>query len=116
MSHQICHIEGQASRMDKYDADLSSCMLEFGLGCDALAHVDDEIDGVSSPGTSAAGAGVAGKDEGDSPPHRTSRMGGSFRLFGKTADRTLAVLSSNNDGRDRRVEEEGGGDRNESLP
>ena len=108
MEAGLLRIEGQASRMDKYDADLSSCMLEFGLGCDALAHVDDEIDGV--------GAGVAGNDKGDSPPHRTSRMGGSFRLFGKTADRTLAVLSSNNDGRDRRVEEEGGGDRNESLP
>ena len=68
------------------------------------------------PKIDGAGAGVAGNDEGDSPPHRTSRMGGAFRLIGETADRALAVLSSNNDGRDRRVEEEGGGDRNESLP
>jgi sorting nexin-1/2 len=94
----LVRIENQASRMDKYDAELSNCMLEFGLGCDALAHVDDEIDGVSASGIMAE-AGVAGNDESDSPADRTSGIGRAFRLIGETADRASAVLSSNNNGR-----------------
>ena len=43
--------EVQASRIARGDKDLSACMLEFGLGCDALSRVDDEINGVTSAGS-----------------------------------------------------------------
>lgn len=62
-------VEAQASAMVKRDKDISSCLLEFGLGCDALAHIDDEVNG----------AGV-GEEEG------SSGIGQTFRLIGRTTD------------------------------
>ncbi|KAL3808502.1 hypothetical protein ACHAXA_008323 [Cyclostephanos tholiformis] len=92
----LLRIEAQASRMARHDKDLSSCMLEFGLGCDALAHVDDEIDGVGMVGTDVAGE----NDDGSSPAaDRPGGIGGAFRLIGETADRASAVLSSPHDER-----------------
>ncbi len=46
-------------------------MLEFGLGCDDLCHIDDEINGVIS--------------EGDDDTASTG-IGQTFRQMGKTAD------------------------------
>jgi len=77
----LVRIEAQASRMVKGEKDLSSCMLEFGLGCDALAHVDDEI------------CGTAGAGTGDESS-RSSGIGRTFRLIGRSADGASAVASA----------------------
>jgi len=67
-------VEAQASAMVKRDKDVSSCLLEFGLGCDALAHIDDEVNG-SGVGDEAGASGI----------------GQTFRLVGKTADAISAI-------------------------
>lgn len=76
-------IEVQASAMVKRDKDASSCLLEFGLGCDALAHVDDEINSTTS----------SGKDDVDAETTPGSGISQTFRHVGKTAD-ALSVLSA----------------------
>jgi len=63
-------IEAQASAMLKRDKDVSSCLLEFGLGCDSLAHIDDEGNGDTS---------------------NASGIGQTFRLIGQTADAISAM-------------------------
>ena len=67
-------VEAQASAMVKRDKDVSSCLLEFGLGCDALAHIDDEVNG--------AGLG----DEANS-----TDISKTFKMVGKTADASSAI-------------------------
>ena len=64
-------IDTQTSSLIRRDKDVSTHMLEFGLGCDALCHIDDEINDVISDGgdtTSSTG------------------IGQTFRKMGKTAD------------------------------
>lgn len=70
-------VEAQASAMVKRDKDVSACFLEFGLGCDALAHIDDEIDGGGSGGGDDASSGV----------------GKTFRMIGTAADAVSAMSS-----------------------
>ena len=70
-------VEAQASAMVNRDKNISSCLLEFGLGCDALGHIDDEMNGGSPSGSAAEGA---------------SGIAQAFRLVGKTAD-AISVLS-----------------------
>ncbi|KAL3772661.1 hypothetical protein ACHAW5_008611 [Stephanodiscus triporus] len=88
----LCRIEAQASRLVRNDVDVSSCMLEFGLGCDALARVDDEVDG-------AGGGGVNDDDDDDdaSSTPRSSGIGMAFRLIGRAADRASASCSTSRD-------------------
>lgn len=62
-------VEAQASAMVKGDKDVSSSLLEFRLGCDALAHIDDEVNGTG-----------VGEEDG------SSGIGQMFCLIGKTAD------------------------------
>ncbi|KAL7526754.1 hypothetical protein ACHAXR_001636, partial [Thalassiosira sp. AJA248-18] len=69
-------VESQASAMVKRDKDVSACLLEFGLGCDSLAHIDDEVNGTG---------------EGDEASY--SGIGQTFRLIGKTADAISAISS-----------------------
>lgn len=69
-------VEAQASAMVKRDKDVSSSLLEFGLGCDALAHIDDEVNGT----------GVGEEDS-------SSGIGQTFRLIGKTADAISSISS-----------------------
>eukprot|EP00984_Skeletonema_dohrnii_P017906 scaffold8250_cov118-Skeletonema_dohrnii-CCMP3373.AAC.7 len=64
-------IDTQTSSLIRRDKDVSTCMLEFGLGCDALCHIDDEINGVIG--------------EGDDTTSSTG-IGQTFRQMGKTAD------------------------------
>jgi len=64
-------IHTQTTSMIKRDKDVSTCMLEFGLGCDALCHVDDEINGVINEGDDTAAS---------------TGIGQTFRKMGKTAD------------------------------
>ena len=84
----LVRIEAQASRMVKGERELSSCMLEFGLGCDALAHVDDEICGMS---------GTTGSGTGDDGPSRSSGIGRTFRLIGRSADGASAAASAHHE-------------------
>lgn len=63
-------IDTQTSSLIRRDKDVSTCMLEFGLGCDALCHIDDEINGVISEGDDTTSTGI----------------GQTFRQMGKTAD------------------------------
>mmetsp|Transcript_27566 Transcript_27566/g.55644 ORF Transcript_27566/g.55644 Transcript_27566/m.55644 type:complete len:610 (-) Transcript_27566:152-1981(-) len=70
-------IEAQASFMVKRDKDNAASLLEFGLGCDALGHIDDEMNGASSSSSTEGASGIAQ----------------TFRVVGKTAD-ALSVLSS----------------------
>lgn len=65
-------VDAQATAMMKRDKDASTSLLEFGLGCDALGHIDDEVNG---------GEGETAKG-----------IGQTFRMVGKTAD-ALSVLS-----------------------
>lgn len=74
-------IEAQATRIVRGEKDLSACMLEFGLGCDALSHADDEIDGV----TSEASAGSSSC---------SSSIGQTFCHIGKSADRASSLSSA----------------------
>jgi len=69
-------VDAQASAMLKRDKDVPSCLLEFGLGCDALAHIDDEVNGSGLGDTSGA-----------------SGIGQTFRLIGQTADALSAISS-----------------------
>ena len=64
-------IDTQTSSLIRRDKDVSTCMLEFGLGCEALCHIDDEINGVVS-------------EEDDTTI--STGIGQSFRQMGKTAD------------------------------
>lgn len=64
-------IDTQTTSMIKRDKDVSTCMLEFGLGCDALCHVDDEINGVFIDGDNTSSS---------------TGLGQTFRKMGKTAD------------------------------
>mmetsp|Transcript_19316 Transcript_19316/g.30213 ORF Transcript_19316/g.30213 Transcript_19316/m.30213 type:complete len:573 (+) Transcript_19316:87-1805(+) len=64
-------IDTQTSSLIRRDKDVSTCMLEFGLGCDALCHIDDEINGVIS-------------EEDDTTA--STGIGQTFRQMGKTAD------------------------------
>lgn len=64
-------IDAQTSSMIRKDKDVPTCMLEFGLGCDALCHIDDEINGVIN--------------EGDVTTSSTG-IGQTFRKMGQTAD------------------------------
>jgi sorting nexin-1/2 len=82
----LVRIEAQASRMVKGEKELSSCMLEFGLGCDALAHVDDEICQIAG-----SGSGTGGE------PSRSSGIGRTFRLIGRSADGASAVASAHHE-------------------
>lgn len=74
-------IEAQVSRIVRGEKDLSACMLELGLGCDALSHVDDEIDGVTSE-TSAGSSSCS------------SSIGQIFCHIGKSADRASSLSSA----------------------
>lgn len=67
-------VEAQASAMVKRDKDVSSSLLEFGLGCDALAHIDDEING-SGVENEAGSSGI----------------GQTFRFVGKAADAASSI-------------------------
>mmetsp|Transcript_30669 Transcript_30669/g.50130 ORF Transcript_30669/g.50130 Transcript_30669/m.50130 type:complete len:326 (+) Transcript_30669:500-1477(+) len=67
-------VEAQASAMVKRDKDVSSCLLEFGLGCDALAHIGDEVNS-TGVGDEAGASGI----------------GQTFCLIGKTADAISAI-------------------------
>ncbi|KAL7553649.1 hypothetical protein ACHAWF_016959 [Thalassiosira exigua] len=67
-------VEAQASAMVRRDKGAAASLLEFGLGCDALAHVEDEING----------NGVEDEDG-------SSGMGKAFRMVGKTADAASAI-------------------------
>jgi len=74
-------VEVQASAMLKRDKDVSLCLLEFGLGCDALAHIGDEVDGAM---------GESGGDEAEGSS--SSGISQTFRYVGQTAD-ALSTLS-----------------------
>lgn len=69
-------VEAEATAGVKRDKEVASSLLEFGLGCDAIAHVDDEING--------SGVGEESKSSG---------TGQTFRLIGKTADEISAISS-----------------------
>ncbi|KAL9188509.1 hypothetical protein ACHAXT_006887 [Thalassiosira profunda] len=69
-------VEAQASAMVKRDKEVSASLLEFGLGCEAIAHVEDEINGTGVED-------VAG----------SSGIGQTFRMVGKTADAVSAISS-----------------------
>jgi len=73
-------VEAQASAMLRRDRDISASFLEFGLGCDALAHMEDEVNGSGVEDESGA-----------------SGIGQTFRLVGKTADAVSAISSSHYD-------------------
>jgi sorting nexin-1/2 len=64
-------IDTQTSSLIRRDKDVSTCMLEFGLGCEALCHIDDEINGV-----------VCEEDD----TTISTGIGQTFRQMGKTAD------------------------------
>ena len=70
------HVETQASAMVKQDKHVPSCLLEFELRCDALAHNDNEVN--------STGAGDKAKASG---------IGQTFQLIGKTANTILAIIS-----------------------
>lgn len=72
-------IEAQVSRIVRGEKDLSACMLEFGLGCDALSHVDDEIDGVASEASAGSSC---------------SSIRQTFCHIGKSADRASSLSSA----------------------
>ena len=64
-------IDTQTSSLIRRDKDVSTCMLEFGLGCDALCHIDDELNGIDSDGDDTS---------------TSTGIGETFRQMGKTAD------------------------------
>mmetsp|Transcript_39166 Transcript_39166/g.70581 ORF Transcript_39166/g.70581 Transcript_39166/m.70581 type:complete len:178 (+) Transcript_39166:1001-1534(+) len=74
-------VEAQASAMVKRDKDVSSCLLEFGLGCDALAHIGDEVNS-TGVGDEAGASGI----------------GQTFCLIGKTADAISAISADHYEG------------------
>ena len=39
-------VKAKESTMVKRDKNVSSCLLDFGLGGDALSNIDDEVNGV----------------------------------------------------------------------
>ena len=65
-------VEAQASSINKQNKDASTALLEFGLGCDSIAHVENEVDG------------------GTVDSH-TNGVGETFHLIGKTADEAAAI-------------------------
>lgn len=73
-------MEIQASAMVKRDHDVSACLLEFGLACDALAYIEDDVNG----------SGV-GDDFG------SSCIGQTYRLIGKTADEISTISADYHD-------------------
>ena len=67
-------IEKEASASSKRDKANAASLLEFGLGCDALAHIDDEVNTTKES-------------------ERSNGIGETFRLIGKTSDQTSAISS-----------------------
>jgi len=67
-------IEKEASASSKRDKANAASLLEFGLGCDALAHIDDEVNTTEESESS-------------------NGIGETFRLIGKTSDQTSAISS-----------------------
>jgi sorting nexin-1/2 len=74
-------MEVQATAMVKRDHDVSACMLEFGLACDALAYIEDDVNGSGTV-----------EDESDS-----TCIGQTYRLIGKTADEISSISSEYHD-------------------
>ena len=65
-------VEAQASLINKQNKDTSTSLLEFGLGCDAISHVENEVDG----GTVDSHANGVGE---------------TFHIIGKAADEAAAI-------------------------
>ncbi len=73
-------MEIQASALVKRDYDVAASMLEFGLACDALAYIEDDING-SEVGDESGSSGI----------------GQTYRLIGKTADEISSISSEHHD-------------------
>eukprot|EP00584_Thalassiosira_punctigera_P006345 CAMPEP_0172529960 /NCGR_PEP_ID=MMETSP1067-20121228/3871_1 /TAXON_ID=265564 ORGANISM="Thalassiosira punctigera, Strain Tpunct2005C2" /NCGR_SAMPLE_ID=MMETSP1067 /ASSEMBLY_ACC=CAM_ASM_000444 /LENGTH=557 /DNA_ID=CAMNT_0013314099 /DNA_START=150 /DNA_END=1820 /DNA_ORIENTATION=- len=79
-------VEAQASAMVRRERDVSSCLLEFGLGCDALAHVDDTIGGGGNDARGGTGEDDGGgEEEEEAEGSSGSGVAQTFCLVGKTA-------------------------------
>ncbi len=73
-------MEIQASALVKRDYDVATSMLEFGLACDALAYIEDDVNG-SGVGDESGSSGI----------------GQTYRLVGKTADEISSISSEYHD-------------------
>ena len=71
----VKRIEAEAAASVKRDKDVAASTLAFGLGCDALAHIEDEINGSDGDASNSSG------------------IGQTFRLIGKTSDQVSAISS-----------------------